>query len=70
MGVSGLSVEDFVSKCREFSQGNPSVLCFRKFPLAKIFKEKKGWGVYDDIPSKRFRLTVPKTFLWKIFSVS
>ena len=23
-------------------QGNPSVLCFRKFPVAKKFKDKRG----------------------------
>ena len=32
----------FVSKCRKTSQGNPSVLCFRKLPVAKNFMDKKG----------------------------
>ena len=27
----------FVSQCRKYSQVNPSVLCFRKFPVAKKF---------------------------------
>ena len=32
----------FVSACRNFSQVNPSVLCFRKFSVAKKFMDKSG----------------------------
>ena len=31
----------FVSQHRKTLQGNPSVLCFRKFPVAKKFMDKK-----------------------------
>ena len=31
----------FVSQCRKISEGNPSVLCFRKIPVAK-FMDKRG----------------------------
>ena len=49
----------FVSQCRKYSQVNPSVLCFRKFPLAKTFMDKEC-GEYQDFPSETFCLTVPK----------
>ena len=32
----------FVSQCRKYWQVNPSVLCFRKFPVAKNFMDKRG----------------------------
>ena len=32
----------FVSQCRQMSYGNPSVLCFRKFPVTKKFMDKRG----------------------------
>ena len=31
----------YVSQCRNISQRNPSVLCSRKFLLAKMFMDKK-----------------------------
>ena len=34
----------FVSQCRKISYGNPSDLCFRKFPGAKKFMDKRGGG--------------------------
>ena len=34
--------EIFVSQYRNISQGNPSVLCFRKLLVAKFFMDKKG----------------------------
>ena len=34
----------FVSQYRNISQRNPSVLCFRKFLVAKKFMDKKGGG--------------------------
>ena len=37
------------------------MLCFRKFPVAKKFMDKKG--EYQDFPSKLFCLTVPKHFV-------
>ena len=35
----------FVSQHRKTLQGNPSVLCFGKFPVANKFMEEKGGGV-------------------------
>ena len=32
----------FVSQCRKYWQVNPSVLCFRNFPVAKNFMDKRG----------------------------
>ena len=32
----------FVLKCRKISYLNPSLLCFRKFPVAKKFMDKRG----------------------------
>ena len=32
----------FSSQCRKIQWGNPSVLCFRTFLVAKIFMDKKG----------------------------
>ena len=32
------SVEFFWSQCRNYSQVNPSVLCFRNLPVAKMFR--------------------------------
>ena len=45
------------------SSGNPFVLCavFQKFARAKKFREKKGQ--YQDYPSNKFSLTVPKIFV-------
>ena len=48
---------------------NPCVLCFRKFPVAKKFMDKRG-GEYQDYPSKIFCLTVPKIFAGESFTVS
>ena len=38
---------------------NPSVLCFRKIPVAKKFMDK-GRGEFQGFLSKSFCLTVPK----------
>ena len=32
----------YVSQCRKILFGNPSVLCFKKFPVAKKFMDKQG----------------------------
>ena len=43
--MSRLSVEKmFVSQCLKVWYGNPSVLIFRKFPVAKKFMDKSGEG--------------------------
>ena len=34
-----------VPHCQKISKGNPSMLCFRKFPVAKKFMDKRGGGV-------------------------
>ena len=44
------------------------MLCFRKFPLAKNFIDKKG-GEHQDSPSTFFCLTVPKNFIGEPFNV-
>ena len=63
---SHFSVESFfVSECRKILKGNPSVLCFRKLLVAK-FLWIRG-GVYQDFPSKNFRLRVPKKFIGEPF---
>ncbi len=42
--------------------------CLIKFPVAKKFMDKKvGVGEYQDIPSKKFSLTVPKSFVGQTF---
>ena len=43
----------FVSQYRKYLQGNPSVLCFRNFPVANWFMDEKG-GEYQNFPSKFF----------------
>ena len=45
------------------------MLCFRKFPVAKKFMDKRR-GEYQDFPSKIFCLTIPKNFVGESFSVS
>ena len=52
----------FVSQYAKTSWGNPSVLCFKKFPVAK-FIDKRGGGEYQEFPSKTFCLTVLKNFV-------
>ena len=47
---------------------NPSVLCFRKFPVAKSFWIRRG--EYQDFPSNFFCVTVPKTFVREPFIVT
>ena len=39
---------------------NPSVLCFRKFLVAKMFMDKRGGEEFQDFLSEIFCLTVPK----------
>ena len=38
------------------------MLCFRNFPVAKNFTDKRG-GEYQDFPSNFFCLTAPKNFV-------
>ena len=49
--------------------GNPSVLCFRNFPLAKKFMDKRAMGV-SRFSVEIFCLTVPKKFVGEPYSVS
>ena len=56
-----------MSHCRKYSQVNPSLLCFRKFPVAKKFMDKSG--KYEDFPSDFFSLTVAKTFIGESFTI-
>ena len=58
----------FVSQFRKKPLRNPSVLCFRTFPVTKKIMDKRG-GVwrYQDFPSKVFRLRVPELLVGEIF---
>ena len=58
----------FLSQCRIIFQGHPVEQCFRNFPVAKKFVDKRG--VYQEFPSKYFSLTVPKNFAGESFTVS
>ena len=49
---------------------NPSVKCFRKFPVAKQFMDKRVGEENQDFPSKIFCLTLPKIFVREPFGVS
>ena len=66
-GVSQCFVENFLSHNAENFVGNPSVLCFRIFPEAKMFMDKKG--EYQEFPSKVFCLTLLTNFVVEPFSV-
>ena len=44
------------------------MLCFRKFPVAKKFMDKRGG--YEDFPSNFFCLAVPKNAVGEPFSLS
>ena len=67
--MSQFSVEVFVSQYRKTLQGNPYVLCFRKFPVAKKFFDKRG-GEYQVFASKYSCLTVTKNAVGEHFSLS
>ena len=41
------------------------MLCSRKFPVAKNYMDKRG--VYQNYPSKNFRLTLPNSFAEEAF---
>ena len=59
----------FVSQYRKTLLGNPSVLCFGKFPVANKFMDKRE-GEVSRFRSKIFCLTVPKNFVGHSFRVS
>ena len=46
------------------------MLCFRKIPVAKKFRKKKGEGEYRSFPSRYFCLKVPRKFVAESFSLS
>ena len=48
--------------------GNPCVLCFRKFPVATKFMDKKG-GSLKTFRRNFFCVTVAKIFIGELFSV-
>ena len=69
MGVSRLSVKNFLSHSAENFVGEPFCAVFQK----KSGSEKvNGWqrGNYQDFPSKTFCITVTRNFVGKPFSVS
>ena len=62
-----------VSQCRKISQGNPSVLRFRKVPLAKKLTDKRreGWkGGVSRLSVENFLSDSAEIFRWETFSVS
>ena len=59
----------FVSQYRNISQRNPSMLCLRKFLVAKKFMDKRE-GEVSRFPSKIFCLTVPKNAVGEPSSLS
>ena len=68
-GVSGFSVGIFsVSECRKTSYGNPCMLCFRIFPVAKKVYGQEGGGE-SEFPWKFYCLTLPKTSVGEPFCV-
>ena len=66
-GYVTISAEFFCLTVPKIYVGNPSMLCFRKFPDAKMFRDKKG--EYQDFPSKVFCLTLLKNLVVEPFSV-
>ena len=62
-----ISVEFFCLTVPKINVGNRSMLCFRNFPEAKMFMDKKG--EYQDFPSKVFCLTLLTNFVVEPFSV-
>ena len=68
--MSRFSVETFfVSQHRNVSYRNPSMLCIRKFPVAKKFMDKRE-GEVSRFPLKFFCLKVSKNAEGKHFSLS
>ena len=66
---SRFSVENISSHGAEnFCRG--TLLCFTEFLASKTFLEKRGLGEYQEFPSKRFCLILPKKFLGEPISVS
>ena len=60
-GIKTFRRRIFVSQCRKPSQLNAFVLRLRKLPVAKKTMEQRGAG-YQDFPSKKNCLTMPKIF--------
>ena len=68
--ISRFCVENFcVPQYLNISLRNPSVLCFRKFLIAKKFMDKRE-GEVSRFSFEIFCLTVPKKFVGEPFSVS
>ena len=60
--------QKFMSRSTEsFRKG--ALLCFKKFRVSKIVRDKRGGG-FHDFPSKLFCLTVPNHFVEEPFCVS
>ena len=51
-----------LTKLKNFVEGRNSVLCFRKFPVAKNFTDKTGGGECQDFPSEFFLSHSTETF--------
>ena len=55
--------KDFVPQCPKISWANPSLLCFRKTPVAKKFKDEK-WGRVLRFSVENFLSRSAKNFRW------
>ena len=66
-GYVTIFVEFFCLTVPKIYVGNPSMLCFRIFPEAKMFIDKKG--EYQEFLSKVFCLTMLTNFVVEPFSV-
>ena len=56
-----------LTKPKNFVEGRNSVLCFRKFPVAKKFTDKTGGGSVKIFRRNFFCLTVPKNVVEEPF---
>ena len=61
--------KNFVSQCRNISQRNPSVLCFRKILIGDKFMDKRV-GRSAKMFRRKFCLTVQKFFVGEPFRMS
>ena len=64
--MSGFSAEEFLSRCTKNFVGNPSVLTFRKFMVAKILLINSG-RQYQFFWSKKFCLNLPENSIGEPF---
>ena len=62
-GVSRFTVQTFLSHSAKNSLAEPFCAMFDKIPGSEKVLDKKGGEEYQDFPSKKFCITVPKFFV-------